>query len=115
MVGLQIFDQSADTLLPIEITVMQTDTIATAKLFAHSFHKKAANNNSGDSQTNTLHLNLGEVQGIAPTAMKIYLTQTRIDLPTALVARVRTKLKFPMKSPRELQSVALRECWNSPN
>jgi len=79
MVGLQIFDQSADTLLPIEITVMQTDTIATAKLFAHSFHKKAANNNSGDSQTNTLHLNLGEVQGIAPTAMKIYLTQTRID------------------------------------
>jgi len=79
MIGLQVFDQSADTLLPIEITVMQTDTIATAKLFAHSFHKKAANNDSGDSQSNTLHINLGEAEGITPTAMKIYLTQTRID------------------------------------
>ena len=58
---------------------MQTDTIATAKLFAHSFHKKAANNDSDDSQSNTLHLNLGEAEGITPTEMKIYLTQTRID------------------------------------
>ena len=83
MVGLQIFDQSATALLPIEITVMQTDKASTAKLFAHSFHKKAANRDSDNSQTNTLHLILGEREGIAtnaaPKEMKIFLTRTRID------------------------------------
>lgn len=78
MVGLQVFDQSIQTLSPIEVSVMQTDSPETAKLFAYSFFEKASGNKDLDSQSNTLFINLGEREGIGKWPMRVYVTLTKL-------------------------------------
>lgn len=80
MVGAQLFDQQATEILPIEITVMQTDDAETADLFARSFQQKAVKPNNGNkpgTSGNTLHLTIGGAEGTWP--MRVFLAATPVD------------------------------------
>ena len=78
MVGAQLFDQQASKILPIEITVMQTENADTADLFANSFQQKASRS-SADSTTsaNTLHLTIGNSDSTWP--MRVFLAVTEFN------------------------------------
>jgi len=79
MVGLQVFDQSTRSVLPVEITVMQTDTKTTAELFARSFFEKNRDAEEANSQSNTLEVNLGKKDTDRNLPMRIYVTFTDVD------------------------------------
>ena len=78
MIGLQVFNQSAKTLAPIEVSVMQTDTSETARLFAYSFYEKASSGSKTDLHTNTLYITLGEREGIGQWPMRVYVTLSNL-------------------------------------
>ena len=79
MVGAQLFDQQATEILPIEITVMQTEDAETADLFARSFQQKAVQPEGSipGAYGNTLHLTIGGAEGTWP--MRVYLAATPLE------------------------------------
>ena len=79
MVGLQVFDQSSRAILPVEITVMQTDTRMTAELFARSFFEKNRLAEESNSRSNTLEVNLAEQTSNKKRPMRVYVTFTEVD------------------------------------
>ena len=79
MVGLQVFDQSSRAILPVEITVMQTDTRMTAELFARSFFEKNSLAEESNSRSNTLEVNLAEQTSNKKRPMRVYVTFTEVD------------------------------------
>lgn len=87
MVGAQLFNQRANKIQPIEITVMQTDTEETAKLFSRSFFEKAARGGSEKTRSNTLQMTIGERRaekddsGSGVWPMKVFLTVTEVSNP----------------------------------
>ncbi len=78
MIGLQVFNQSSKKLTPIEVSVMQTDTPDTARLFAYSFFEKASGGPTSDLHTNTLYITLGEREGIGQWPMRVHVTLTKL-------------------------------------
>ena len=79
MVGLQVFDQSTRSVLPVEITIMQTDTKVTAELFARSFFEKNNLSEDSNSRSNTLEVNLAKPGTGENMPMRVYVTFTEVE------------------------------------
>lgn len=74
MVAMQFYDQSNAKKNPVEVTLMQTDSAHTAKLFATTLHQ---NTQTADTQVHDEPLRINAGEGTAKSQMNLHLYRTR--------------------------------------